>query len=97
MATFEALQTSWSNLGQALDDACANTDGGECTGALVRLGQISGRVADWNRLPDESAGYDTVIATLDHASQQLAGGASSGALSSANEAMDQVETLLDNA
>ena len=97
MATFDELQTSWGNLGQALDDACAGTASGGCMGALAKLAQISGRVGDWNRLPNESADYDPVIASLDQASQQLAGGASAGALASANQAMEEVEALLDNA
>jgi hypothetical protein len=97
MATIEELQTSWNNLGQALGDACSGVNGGGCTGALGRHAQLSGRISAWNRLPAESAGYVAIIGSLDQASQQLAGGASSGALVSAGQAMSQVQTLLDNA
>lgn len=97
MATIGELQTSWNNLGQALSDACSGVSGGGCTGALGKHTQLSRRTSAWNRLPDQSAGYDPVIASLDNASAQLGGGASAGALASANQAMGRVQALLDNA
>ena len=103
MATFEALQSSWSNLDETLSDQCSGTDGNvgsHCTSALGRHAQISARVADWNALPANDGRYDSVIAALDSARQQLSGASNDpgpmlGALASANNAMSMVEALLD--
>lgn len=102
MAEFEALQTSWTRLRQALSSKCSGTSGdvGEhCTGAILRHAQISGRVADWNALPANDARYDPVIAALNGARQQLSAASGNAAmlaaLASANNAMTMVEALLD--
>lgn len=100
MATKGALQSAWAAFGQALGNACAGTGGtigGQCTGAIFRHAQLSGRAGDWNKLPASSPGYDGVIASLNAAGAQLAAGASAGSLASAGQAMNQVESLLDNA
>jgi hypothetical protein len=103
MAGISALQSSWAQLGQTLGSTCSGTAGNvgnQCTGAIFRHAQISGRVADWNNLPASDARYDPVITALDGARQKLSAangdpGAMIAALSSANAAMSKVEALLD--
>ena len=104
MASKQELRSAFDRQGQAMPNCCSGASGpvGDlCLGLSGRRSIIAGRVSDWNALPQQSPGYDSVIADLDQSSallQSAGNDAQCGAaIEAAHSALDGLEALLDGA